>query len=199
MTTDGAGRNKSLAPSPATPSQPPAPPSATSRLIERTAPGLAIVTILLLLAVVFVAARSINYVSPNRPGPDAGVFATVGMQINDGKSLYRDTMDAKPPVVYLLNAAALSLGDGTFHSVRILERVFAVVGSLLMFFLVWTIYGRRSLATLAALGYVLLVYSDILFEEGNVTEEYAIVFLHGAPREPCTGCPRERKRWRIPR
>jgi len=154
-----------------------APPSALRVRVPAAARPL--LTALLLLAVAFLAARSLNYLSTVRPGPDAGVYSAIGMQLLDGKALYRDTMDAKPPVIYLLNAAGLALGDRTFHSIRGMERVFAVIAAGLVFFIVLTIFRSRSLATLAAAGYAITAYSDIVFEEGNVTEEYANVFVLG--------------------
>jgi hypothetical protein len=140
-------------------------------------PAQALVTALLLLVVAFVAGRSINYVSGVRPAPDAGVYSAVGVHLLDGKALYRDTMDAKPPVIYLLNAAGLALGDRTFHSIRVMERLFAVAAAVLVFFIVLTVFRRRSLATLAALGYAFMASTNTLLEEGNITEEYANVFV----------------------
>jgi len=153
-----------------------APPSALRVRVPAAARPL--LTALLLLAVAFLAARSLNYLSTVRPGPDAGVYSAIGMQLLDGKALYRDTMDAKPPVVYLLNAAALGIGGRSFHAVRRLERLGAIAGACLVFFIVLTVFGRRSLAAVASAGYALTVFSDSVFEEGNVTEEYAIVFVH---------------------
>src|SRR5262249_16933348 len=90
--------------------------------------------------------------------------------------LYRDMMEAKPPMIYVLNALALDIGDGTFWSIRILERVFAVAGVLLGYVLVLALLESRPLAVLSALAFSFYAYSDGVLEEGNVTEEYAVVF-----------------------
>ena len=118
-----------------------------------------------------------NYVSGLRPGPDAGEFASGGMMVKEGRVLYKDIFEVRPPTIYMLNALALSVGDGTFHSIRVLERVFAVAGALLVFFIVLTVFERRSLAAVIAIAYSFHAFRDPVFEQGNVTEEYAIVFV----------------------
>ena len=135
-------------------------------------------TVALLVAVVgLFGANSLNYVTPLRPGPDAGAFASVAMQTMEGKVLYKDTIVAKPPMVFALNAVALSIGGRTFQSIRVLERLWAIFAVVLVFFIVLITFRRRSLATLAAVAYSFYSYGDRLFEQGNVTEEYALVFV----------------------
>lgn len=148
----------------------PAIPSRSSSLRAAVAP-------LSIILVAWVAANSMNYVTPLRPGPDAGEYASGGMMLGEGRVLYRDIMEVKPPMIYALNALALRIGDGTFHSVRVLERVFAVAGALIVFFLVLILFEKPSLAVLAAIALSFYCYSDGVLEQGNVTEEYAVVFV----------------------
>jgi hypothetical protein len=134
-------------------------------------------TALLMIVVGLIGARSVNYVTPLRPGPDAGVFASIAMQTIDGKVLYRDTADAKPPMVFALDALALAAGDGTFHSIRVLERFWAAGAAILVFLVTLTIFRRRALAAAASVGFSFLAYGEALFEQGNTTEEYSLLFV----------------------
>ena len=47
------------------------------------------------------------------PSRDAAVFLYLGDQVRQGRLLYRDAWDHKPPVVHLINAAGLSLANGS--------------------------------------------------------------------------------------
>ncbi len=134
-------------------------------------------TIALVTSLLWVAASSLNYVTPTRPGPDAGVYSAVALQFLDGAVLYRDTTDAKPPGIYVLNAVALTAWGRSFDAIRSLERVFAMVSVVLVFFVVRRAFGRPLVAGLAATYYALLAYSYVLLELGNVTEEYATCFV----------------------
>jgi len=134
-------------------------------------------TIALVTALLWLAASSLNYVTPTRPGPDAGVYSAVALQFLDGAVLYRDTTDAKPPGIYVLNAVALTAWGRSFDAIRSLERVFAMVSVVLVFFVVRRAFGRPLVAALAATYYALLAYSYVLLELGNVTEEYATCFV----------------------
>jgi len=126
--------------------------------------------------VCWAGANSINYVSHLRPGPDAGEYAAAGMMSREGKVLYTDIIEFKPPMTFVLNRLALSVGDGTFHSIRILERFVAGACGVLFFFIILTVFGRPLLALVMALGFLLYNYRIIPFEEGNITEEYAVMF-----------------------
>jgi hypothetical protein len=81
--------------------------------------------------------------------------------------------------VYVLNAVALRVGDGTFHAIRQLERLWAVAAVLLLFAIVQSIFTRPWLSAFAGVGFAFVAYGDGLLEHGNVTEEYALVFVLG--------------------
>jgi 4-amino-4-deoxy-L-arabinose transferase-like glycosyltransferase len=139
---------------------------------------LRIVGVLLLtIGLGWVGANSIDYVTWFRPGPDAGEYASGAMMLAEGRVLYRDVMEVKPPVIYALNAFSFFVGGESFHSIRLLERGFAIAAVVLVFALVLTIFERVVVAALAAIGYSFLAYSTDVLEGGNVTEEYASVFI----------------------
>lgn len=136
-------------------------------------------TLTAIAVVCWFGANSLNYVSAYRPGPDAGGYSAGGMMVREGKVLYREIDEMKPPIIYTLNAFAVYIGGTSFHSIRVLERFFAVIATVLIFFIVYTVFKRRSLAALSSIAYSLYLYNDLTFEEGNVTEEYAVVFVLG--------------------
>ena len=97
------------------------------------------------------------------------------MVVAEGRVLYRD-VNHSAPVIAFLDAAALKLGDGTFNSIRAMEVVFAVAGGWLALFVAWRLTNRLDLATVLALLFVMLASRNFLLEEGNVTEEFGMVF-----------------------
>lgn len=105
------------------------------------------------------------------PGKDSGVFLYIGQQLLAGKVPYRDIWDHKPPVIYLIDAVGLVIGQGATWGVWLLE-FGAIYGSLLLSFeLLRRAFGFGaglfgSLVWLAGLGLAL--------ERGNFTEEFGL-------------------------
>lgn len=82
-------------------------------------PGLmhrAGVALALSAALFFVGARAFHPSTGVVPHIDSGVYLTAGSQILSGKVLYREVWDHKPPLVHLIKAAALAVGDHTTAS-----------------------------------------------------------------------------------
>jgi hypothetical protein len=108
-------------------------------------------------------------------GVDSGTFAYCGQVIHDGGLLYRDCWDNKPPGVYYLNAAAISLGGSNPFSIWLLQAVWLSVAVVVFFFILKSIWDHKGLAALGA--FILLVYVLYpgIFNGGNFTETYAIL------------------------
>ncbi|MCG6553762.1 MAG: hypothetical protein L7F77_15660 [Candidatus Magnetominusculus sp. LBB02] len=81
-----------------------------------------VVIVLLGVFVAYIGWRCIDYSSDVLLPSDAAIFANIAHHLIHGKLLYRDVWDHKQPVVFGLNALALKFGDGTFNSVRVMER-----------------------------------------------------------------------------
>ena len=80
----------------------------------------------ILLAVLsWVAWNSINYVTHQPLYADQGVFTSGAMHVLRGRVLYKDICDHKPPMIYVINAASLWLGDGSRSTIWLVERFFA--------------------------------------------------------------------------
>ena len=136
----------------------------------------AIIFAVLILMAGIAGYRSINYVSERQPGTDSGVFCGVAMHLLEGKLIYRDVWDHKQPMIYFLDAIALSLGGRSIDSVRNMERVFGFCGAILLFLILFLIFGNKWLAFLMSIFFTLSFYMHA-FQQGNLTEEYGAFFV----------------------
>lgn len=136
-------------------------------------------SILLLVILAFIAWRCMNRYSGWRPGYDSSFFAGAAVHLMKGRVLYRDVWDHKPPMIHLINVCALKFGDGTINSIRTVERIFAVVGAALLFWMVSAAFSNRFLAFFTSLFFVFHMYHPFIYSKGNLTEEYGSIFLIG--------------------
>ncbi|MHC4194792.1 MAG: ArnT family glycosyltransferase [Planctomycetota bacterium] len=149
----------------------------TPMVVLRTNKYLNTIALLIMLVIVSIAGwRSINYVSGIRPGTDSGVFSSSGFHMIQGKVLYKDIWDHKPPMVHFLNSFALKTGDRSINSVRNMERVFAVCGAICLFFIFQILFANKLLAFLMSILFTLSFYMHV-FQQGNLTEEYGAFFV----------------------
>jgi hypothetical protein len=124
----------------------------------------------------FLAARSIFYVTATTPTVDSGVFLSVARHLQAGKNLYTEVWDHKPPLVHLTNLLAVNLSSD-LQFFRIIESVLAVFGTggIIIFSLV--IFQKRFFGAVLGVLYLFFLYSPSIFERGNFTEEYGAHFL----------------------
>ncbi|MEO5359090.1 MAG: hypothetical protein H7843_01440 [Nitrospirota bacterium] len=127
--------------------------------------------------VVYVGWRCLNYSSGILLPSDSAIFVNIAHHLIHGKLLYRDVWENKQPVVFAIDALALVLGDGSFNSVRVVERYFAA-GAALAFYLITV---RTFLCSWEAAAFTIIflvyLYSPMTFSMGNFTEEYGSVFM----------------------
>src|SRR5574341_128478 len=107
------------------------------------------------------------------PSRDSGVFLYIGWRLISGDIHYKDVWDHKPPLIYFVDALGLSLTPDAQWGVWLLQFIFI----FLTFFLIYRLLDREF-GTLAALAGSITLASGLLtvLEQGNVTEEYALVF-----------------------
>ncbi len=126
---------------------------------------------------VLVLLTSLTNVPSLRPqGRDSGIFAYTGQVVKEGGAPYRDAWDNKPPLVYLLNAAAFSMFGVNRWAIWIIEIIILAVTSLLFFNLVQTLYKRQWFALFGTLLFIMLMRQPKLIGDGNYTESYALLF-----------------------
>jgi len=142
--------------------------------VGRKSMWVSLVILLSLVVVVLLPASPVLYKTPNN---DSSIFLYIGREIIQGKLLYHDVYDHKPPLIFLLNAAGLILGGGGQWGVWALELISLAVALLLAFLVLERFFGR--LPALVACG-AMLVNLAFVHERGNLTEEYAYPFQFGA-------------------
>lgn len=101
-----------------------------------------------------------------------------------GERLYLDMNDAKPPGVFLLNAAAYAVVDRPTRGVLIpVETAFLLLGYLAVFGVGAELYGRGVgliLAVAAALAVNFFLVADYAVEGFNLAESYMLPLSAGA-------------------
>ncbi|NPV78517.1 MAG: hypothetical protein HPY59_19340 [Anaerolineae bacterium] len=107
------------------------------------------------------------------PLRDSSVFLYSGQNILSGGIPYRDVWDHKGPLIYFINAVGLLIGNGSRLGVLLIELLFVACVFLALYRGVEKIWGP-----LAAFGasVTLLAGLDRLYDGGNLTEEYALLF-----------------------
>ncbi len=107
------------------------------------------------------------------PSRDSGVFLYVAWRWLSGDIPYKDVWDHKPPLIYVVDALGLSITPESMWGVWILQFIF-------LFFTSYIIYKlcAHEFGILGAISAVVVLTSGLvtLLEQGNVTEEYALVF-----------------------
>ena len=136
--------------------------------------GLIVVLYLVLVALAWI---SLNFHSHHRLYTDAGIFAAVAEHLLQGKFLYKEVWDHKPPMIYCLNFIPLLFGDGTANSIIQLERFFSVVGVTVFFWITLIALKNPFLAFFASSAFLFHFFEPNVFQGGNLTEEYAAYFV----------------------
>ncbi len=125
--------------------------------------------LLLLVLAVFTSLSSLPQINPVHR--DSGVFLYGGWRLLNGELPYIDFWDHKPPIVYMLNALALSLGMGLW-GLWLLETAFLATGAGVFFCGISRTFGRMP--AFVAAGYaILLLRHPAFFGGGNFTESWA--------------------------
>jgi len=143
-----------------------------SSVLDRIDKKQAAAWLLLGIVAVIIGTISLNYVWSEKPGVDSGIFATTGLHLLHGKTLYVEIWDNKPPLVYLMNAMAMGIGGENYTSIRQMERIFSIAGALTIILLMGRMFGSVIAAAFGLIVYTTLLYAPLIFESGNLTEEY---------------------------
>lgn len=107
------------------------------------------------------------------PSRDSGVFLYVGWRLLKGDIPYRDVWDHKPPLIYFIDALGLLFSPQSLVGVWFLQFIFLF---LTCFFLFKSL--EESLGITPAIVGLVILTSGVLtiLDQGNVTEEYALIF-----------------------
>ena len=126
--------------------------------------------VLLISCFVFVLLRIPSLIEPHWYG-DEGIYQVIGRALNDGRILYRDIWDNKPPLLYIIYAFSF----GNLFAVKLLS-LLAGLGSIIFFFkLVGKIFKKEVSIFICTILYALLFGAPIL--EGNIANAENFMLL----------------------
>lgn len=123
------------------------------------------------LAVLYVLAQA-NPLA-GLPGLDSGNYLYVARQLLKGKLLYVDVWNHKTFAGYYLDAFGLLLSNGNRWGIWLIEFVFLFTSTFIGFTIAARQWGKAA-ASFATLFW--LFYLNITLQNGNLTEEYSLLF-----------------------
>lgn len=129
---------------------------------------------LLAVAAAFVVrfSYSTSFLWPGYCGYDSAIFQTIGKYWAQGSVPYRDLFDHKGPLIFFIDM----VGYWLYGRAGILvPQTLSLAATLFFFYRLGREYLPRPLAAAAAAAG--LVYLARTFDEGNLTEEYALPFI----------------------
>jgi hypothetical protein len=107
---------------------------------------------------------------PNWYG-DEGIYQVLGMGINQGKLLYRDIFDNKPPLLYIF----YSFFDGDQYGIRLLSLVFGI-GAVIAFYYLSKLLFRNGKVSFISTGIFALLFGLPIIE-GNIANAENFMLL----------------------
>lgn len=116
------------------------------------------------------------------PAYDASLFATMGKMWADGGVIYRDMIDIKGPVIFLLDAVGYAIGG--FQGIWLLETVLLIWG-LNALYRTLALWGIAPLSRLTGMLAWMFLYA-YRYYYGNMTEDYTFCF---SPDRTVLFCP----------
>ena len=106
-----------------------------------------------------------------RVGRDSGVFLYGAWMMLQRQTLYVDVWDHKPPLIFIINAIGLIIGNGSRYGVWFIEFALLLVSLILLYQILLRITDR-STGLLVCILYLFGYF--YLLSGGNLTEEYAL-------------------------
>lgn len=109
-------------------------------------------------------------------GHDSSMFLYFGKGISSGLVPYRDMLDHKGPVLFMLEYLAVLIGLGNIHlGIWLIECIF-LLGTLFFLYKSNCIYTRDKIISALTLLFLTPLFI-ICYEGGNLSEEYALLFI----------------------
>ena len=92
-------------------------------------------------------------------GSDQGEYAHIASEMLDGKVIYRDVFNVKPPVTHVLHAFALGMFGRSMMTLRILDLIWQSATIVVLVLITALLYRRRFAPLLAGVIYAVTYYS----------------------------------------
>ncbi len=126
-------------------SPPPTVPAGVSGTLRREARTSLLTRAVVAFAVLFVVVRALPILS-SPPGRDQGNYLTIGQGLLEGKQLYRDLLESKPPGILYLYAGIARLFGRVMWSVAVADILLLLLISYLLFRFTEHYLGRAGAA-----------------------------------------------------
>jgi len=127
--------------------------------------------LLLLLGTWCYACHSISALTQ----PDQGAFAAFGYHLLQGKTLYVDFFDHKPPAIYLLNAAFMGIGGVSENAIGWFILFFCLLQVIIFYRLLQLLGFSRAAVLGLSICFITVFFRYNLFGTGNFTEQYGVL------------------------
>lgn len=132
------------------------------------------------IVILFMAIMSFCFMlkSPLHPwiggdtGTDDSVFKTVALMMEKGYMPYRDSFDHKGPLIYILNWIGNKISS--YSGIWVVEFLF-MIGMSFMIYKISRLKCNINSSIIVAMFSVTALFQ--FFKEGNLTEEYAMIFI----------------------
>ena len=111
----------------------------------------------------------------DRTATDSSVFVAMGRAMLNGKVVYKDVFDHKGLYLYFLNAFAVLMTGKSLLGLFVVECVFMFLCARIVYAML-SKYTDRITAFLAMQIFMMIVMRRTIFEGGNLTEEYSLLF-----------------------
>ncbi|MGQ9681077.1 MAG: ArnT family glycosyltransferase [Anaerolineae bacterium] len=109
-------------------------------------------------------------------GRDQGEYAYIATAALQGKTVYREVFNVKPPLTHMLHALALLAFGRSMQAIRILDLLWQAVTSVFLLLVARSAYRRHWVGVLAALIYVVLYFSNTYWDTAQ-TDGFQSLFL----------------------
>lgn len=120
--------------------------------------------------IIFVILRFPSLVEPNWYG-DEGIYQVLGRAISQGKTLYVDVWDNKPPLLYYI----YSIGQGNLFLAKLLSLLVGVFSVVAFYFLSMELFRSKKAISLSLIVFSLLFGLPII--EGNIANAENFMLL----------------------
>jgi hypothetical protein len=128
--------------------------------------------LLILLTLIILSALYFYPYAMEVPHRDSGIYLYLGRELLDGKTIYSEVWEHKPPFIFYINALGLFLGSGSGWGLWGVEVAFLIITVILSYLLL-----RKKFHPIVSLLITVAAYmAAFQYMSGNFTEEYALVF-----------------------
>lgn len=142
------------------------------RKIEKTIPYLLLILMFLIIIFSFRASPFSKVLSEH----DSSMFLYFGRGISDGMIPYKDMLDHKGPVLFMIQYLAFLVGLGNIHLGIWIVECFFLAGTIIFLYKNNYIYTEdKKISALSLL--FLTPFFVLCYEGGNLSEEYALFFI----------------------